>query len=138
MNKLNTLYDLRERIPKFIKKIFPKFLKRKINKKFFKYYFLQTTMIKLPNSNYQEEINLEYQKNLIKKFSETKKNSFMTCPHLIQLLLMKFNSNDNYSFLDIGGEKIDFYLELKKNFGNVKYYIFNLKPVVKVLEDDYS
>ena len=95
-------------------------------------------MIKLPNSNYQEEINLEYQKNLIKKFSETKKNSFMTCPHLIQLLLMKFNSNDNYSFLDIGGERIDFYLELKKNFGNVKYYIFNLKPVVKVLEDDYS
>tara|TARA_Y100000294_G_scaffold57122_1_gene54048 strand:+ start:7207 stop:8028 length:822 start_codon:yes stop_codon:yes gene_type:complete len=135
MNKLNALYDLRERIPKFIKKIFPKFLKRKINKKFFKYYFLPTTMIKLPNSNYQEEVNLEYQKNLIKKFSETKKNSFMTCPHLIQLLLMKFNSNDNYSFLDIGGEKIDFYLKLKKNFGNVKYYIFNLKPVVKVFKE---
>jgi hypothetical protein len=46
MSKLNTLYDLRERIPKFIKKIFPKFIKRKINKKFFKYYFLPTTMIK--------------------------------------------------------------------------------------------
>ena len=137
MNELNTLYDLRERIPKFIKKIFPKFLKKKINKKFFNYYFLPTAMIKLPNSNYQDqaEANLEYQNNLIKKFSETKKKSFMTCPHLIQLLLMKFNSNDNYSFLDIGGEKIDFYLELKKNFGNVKYYIFNLKPVVKVFKE---
>ena len=114
MIRLNTLYNLREKIPKFIKKIFPKFLKKKIIKKIFKYNFLQTAMINLPNSNYQEELNLEYQKTLIKKFNETKKISFMTCPHLIQLLQMKFNSNDNYSFLDIGGEKIDFYLKLKK------------------------
>ena len=40
----------------------------------------------------------------------------MTCPHLMELLLMKFDNNQNFNFLDIGGEKIDFYLSLKKNF----------------------
>ena len=42
---------------------------------------------------------------------------------------MKYNPNDNFSFLDMGGEYIDFFLELKKNFKNVKYYIFNLEKI---------
>ena len=53
----------------------------------------------------------------------------MTCPYLHQLILMKYNPNDNFSFLDMGGEYIDFFLELKKNFKNVKYYIFNLEKI---------
>ena len=38
-------------------------------------------------------------------------------------------ASDNFSFLDMGGEYIDFFLELKKNFKNVKYYIFNLENI---------
>ena len=137
MNSYNFLYNLRDKIPVSIKVLFPKFLRRKINKKFFPYYFLSTDLKSLPNLNYDEnEIsNLEYQKKLLREFNDTEKlNSFMTCPHLTQLLSIKFNCNDNFSFLDIGGESIDFYLDLKKKFKNVEYFIFNKDPVNKIFD----
>lgn len=130
MNNLDKLYNIKLNIPKFIKYLIPKFIKRKINKKFFSYYFLLTDYQKLPLSNYVNVNNHEKQKDLIEKFTiNQKQNSFMTCPYLHQLILMKYNPNDNFSFLDIGGEYIDFFLELKKNFKNVKYYIFNLEKI---------
>lgn len=136
MYNLDKLYDLREKTPKIIKKLFPKILKRKINKKFFRYYFISTSLTKLPNSNYQDERNIKYQISLVEKFKKIKKqSSFMSCPHLMPLLLMKYKTDDNFSFLDVGGEKIDFYLELKKNFKNVNYYIFNLKAVNEIFRE---
>ena len=130
MSALEKRYQIKLNIPKFIKYLIPKFIKRKINKKFFSYYFLLTNYQKLPLSNYVNINNLEKQKDLIEKFTiNQKQNSFMTCPYLHQLLLMKYQPNDNFSFLDIGGEYIDFFLELKKNFKNVKYYIFNLQKI---------
>ena len=53
----------------------------------------------------------------------------MTCPYLHQLLLIKYNLNDNFTFLDVGGENIDFFLELTKNFKNIKYFVFNLEKI---------
>ena len=136
MYNLDKLYNLREKTPKIIKKLFPKILKRKINKKFFRYYFISTSLTKLPNSNYQNEENIKYQISLVKKFEKIKKqSSFMTCPHLMQLLLMKYRTDDNFSFLDVGGEKIDFYLELKKNFKNINYYLFNLMAVNEIFRE---
>ena len=44
----------------------------------------------------------------------------MTCPYLIHSLLMIFEKNKTFNFLDVGGENIDFFLELKKEFKNVK------------------
>ena len=130
MSNLDKLYNIKLNIPKFIKYLIPKFIKRKINKKFFPYYFLLTDYQKLPLSNYVNINNLERQKDLIEKFTiNQKQNSFMTCPYLHQLLLMKYQTNDNFSFLDIGGEYIDFFLEIRKNFKNVKYYIFNLEKI---------
>jgi hypothetical protein len=130
MSNLDKLYNIKLNIPKFIKYLIPKFIKRKINKKFFPYYFLTTDYQKLPLLNYVNINNLERQKDLIEKFTTNQKqNSFMTCPYLHQLLLMKYQANDNFSFLDIGGEYIDFFLELRKNFKNVKYYIFNLEKI---------
>ena len=55
----------------------------------------------------------------------------MTCPHLIELLLMKFKADESFNFLDIGGEKIDFYLSLKKNFRNIKYFVYNQKSIIE-------
>ena len=55
----------------------------------------------------------------------------MTCPHLLELLLMKFKNYENLNFLDVGGEKIDFYLDLKKNFKNAKYFLFNQKSITE-------
>ena len=123
MINLDQLYNFREKIPNYIKKIFPKFIRRKINKKFFNYYFLPTNLEKLPTLNYPEDGNLQHQRNLVKMFNDKgKQTSFMTCPHLIELLLMKFKPGDNFNFLDIGGEKIDFYLDLKKKIFKCKLF----------------
>ena len=124
------LYSIRDKIPKIVKNIFPKFIKKKINKIFFKYYFVPTKFYDLPKLNYLDEQTIEYQKNLITKFNlNNKQTSFMTYPDLMKLLLIKFDPNKNLNFLDIGGEKIDFYLNLKKNFKDLKYFLFNQKSV---------
>lgn len=125
MINLDQLYSIKQKIPKFIRRIFPKF-------DIFRYYFLKTNLNNLPKKNYPEEGNLEYQISLIEKFKILKRqSSSMTCPHLIQLLLLKYSPDQNFSFLDIGGEKIDFYLILKKKFKNIKYYLFNQKQMLK-------
>ena len=130
MRNLNKLYNIRFKIPKFVKSLIPKFIKRKINKKFFSHYFLITDYQKLPYLNYINNNNLDKQKILIEKFDiNQQQNSFMTCPYLHQLLLMKYNANEDFSFLDMGGEYIDFFLQLKKNFKNVKYYVYNLDKI---------
>ena len=130
MSILERFYNIKLYIPKFIKRIIPKFIIKKINKNFFSYTFLLTDYQKLPLSNYVNIIKPEQQKDLIEKFTiNQKQNSSMTCPYLHKLILMKYNPNDNFSFLDIGGEHIDFFLELRKNFKNVKYYIFNLEKI---------
>tara|TARA_B100000902_G_scaffold375131_1_gene404808 strand:+ start:321 stop:1145 length:825 start_codon:yes stop_codon:yes gene_type:complete len=132
MINLHLRYSLREKIPKSIRRILPKIIRRRINRKFFKYYFLNTNLKNLPETSYPEKGDLNYQKNLIKQFDQSQKQtSSMTCPHLMELLLMKFNSETSFSFLDIGGEKIDFYLDLKKNFKNIKYFLFNQKSMTE-------
>ena len=89
----------------------------------------------LPASNYKNNESFEYQINLIEKFNQTKKqNSSMTCPHLIQLMLLIFDKKDKVSFLDFGGEKIDFFLNLQKNFENLEYFLFNLKPINEIFK----
>ena len=121
---------INKNILEFIKILIPKFIKKKIKKKFFPYYFLITDYHKLPISNYNNINSLEKQKNLIEKFNlNQEQSSFMSCPYLHQLLLMKYDPDDDFTFLDIGGEYIDFFLELRKNFKNVKYYIFNLEKI---------
>lgn len=101
-----------------------------INKRTWKYYFLKTKLKKLPFLNYPEKGDFDYQKNLIKLFNQkNEQSSFMTCPDLIDLLFNKFNPNDNFNFLDFGGEKIDFYLNLKKEFKNVNYFLYNQKSI---------
>ena len=129
---LEKLYEIRENIPKIIRRIVPGYIRKKINKKFFNHYFLPTNLINLPKLNYPEDGNLKYQRNLIEKFKlKNKQSSSMTCPHLIELILMKFNKSQEIKILDIGGEKIDFYLDLKNNFNNLKYFLFNQESMLK-------
>jgi len=115
-----------------------------INKRTWKYYFLKTKLKRLPSLNYPEKGDLEYQKNLIKMFDKkNKQTSFMTCPGLLDLLYSKFDAKENFNFLDFGGEKIDFYLSLKREFKNVNYFIYNQKTILDTFyklktEFDYS
>ena len=130
MLNLDLLYTIREKIPKNVRRILPKIIRRQIDKSFFKYYFLKTNFKNLPHLNYPEKGNLEYQKELIKKFNFSKKqSSFMTYPNLIKLLSSKFEFDKILKILDIGGEKIDFYLSLKENFKNVRYFLHNQKSI---------
>jgi len=144
MFNLDLLYTIRDKIPKNIRRIVPKIIRRQIDKKFFRYYFLKTNLKNLPQLNYPEKGNLEYQKKLIELFDLSKnQTSFMTCPHLINLLTSKFETDKIFNILDIGGEKIDFYLNLKKNFKNVKYFLYNQKSITDTfhkikLEFDYQ
>ena len=139
INKLNL--DV-IKLQKFFDLFLPKFIRRKIKKKFFNYYFLPTALKILPQTNYPQQFYYNHQKDLITKFKlENRQSSFMTCPHLIALLSMKFKNNQEFSFLDIGGEKIDFYLDLKKNFKNIKYYVFNQKNLLDIflkLKSDFN
>jgi hypothetical protein len=111
---------------------FPRLLQNKLKKKF-NIYFIPTILNRLPNFNHPIIFNLTYQKKLLKKFHLiNQQTSLMTCPYLIQILsILPFKKIIN--FLDIGGENIDFYLELKKKF-KVRYYIFNQKEVLEKLQ----
>ena len=129
------IYKLRDKFPNFLLKLIPKFIRKKIDKKFFKLYFIPTNHSKLLPGNYINRNSYDYQKNLISNFGNNlKQNSSMSCPHLIELLLMKYNNEDEIVFLDIGADNIDFFLELNKNFKNVKYFFHNLKSVNKIFK----
>ena len=115
MDNTEKLHRLKKKIPKSLKKLFPKFIKQKLTKMFFPYYFIYTDHNKLPIVNYKNIYNYDYQLMLIKKFDLVKKQtSYMTCPYLIQLLLEKFKFDEKLRFLDFGGANIDFFLELQK------------------------
>ena len=128
-------FNLRNKLPKLLTKLIPKFIRKRINKKFFNFYFIPTDHSKLLNDNYININNYDYQKKLIDDYKHNfQQNSFMTCPHLIELLLIKFNSDDEIMFLDMGADHIDFFLKLNSKFKNMKYYFCNLKSVNSVFE----
>ena len=127
--------QLRNKLPKFLSRFIPKFIKKIKNEKFFNFYFIPTNYSKLLSENYINNNNYDYQKKLINNYKHnSQQNSFMTCPHLIELLLMKFNSDEEIMFLDMGADNIDFFLELNNKFKNVKYFFCNLKSVNDIFE----
>ena len=73
MLNLDLLYTIREKIPKNVRRILPKIIRRQIDKSFFKYYFLKTNFKNLPHLNYPEKGNLEYQKELMGMKSQREK-----------------------------------------------------------------
>ena len=106
----------------------PKMILRKIFKKY-RIYFVPTELTKIPDDNYKIGSSFEYQEQLIKQFNDNKPNkliSFNTFPHINQIIKLLFKQPDlKFNFLDFGGENIDLYLYLKKNFKNINYFIFN-------------
>ena len=121
MNILNKLY--KSNIINFI----PNYFLRKL-KKFFNYYFVEIPIEKLPKNNYPRTITLEGQEKLIKNFNTKNYIPSTSCPYLVQLLKLIFNKQSKeYNFLDFGGENIDYYFYLKKNFKNLRYFYFNQK-----------
>ena len=58
-------------------------------------------------NNYEMTWNINYQKDLIKKFEENNRiNSFNTFPEILKILEKSFTDKNNIlNFLDFGGEK---------------------------------
>ena len=110
----------------------PKMILRKIFKKF-RIYFVPTKLSNIPDNNYKIGSNFIFQEQLIKQFNEHKPNkliSFNTCPHIYQIIKLLFKDPDlKFNFLDFGGENIDLYLYLKKNFKNINYFMFNQEHI---------
>ena len=59
-------------IYKLRSKLIPRFLRKKINKKFFKLYFIPTNQTKLLPGNYINRNSYDYQKNLMEYYNLVK------------------------------------------------------------------
>ena len=123
---INTIYNLpfSNYITGFIKK---KLLKNN------KITFIPTNKKRLPNKSYPVLNSIEYQEEIINSYNKNNKLSFNTFPDLKFLLKKKFNSDTKFNFLDIGGDKLDFYLDISKEFKNINYFLINLPEVNQIV-----
>ena len=95
--------------------------------------FIPTNKKKLPKKNHPVSISKQYQEKIIKLYNENNKLSFNTFQDLKYLLKNKFDSNAKFNLLDIGGEKLDFYLDISKEFKNINYFLINLPEVNQII-----
>jgi ubiquinone/menaquinone biosynthesis C-methylase UbiE len=103
--------------------------------------FIPTNKKKLPKKNHPILNSIQYQEEIIDLYIKKKKISFNSFSDLKHLLKKKFNSNTKFNFLDIGGDKLDFYLDISKEFKNVNYFLINLPEVnqiIKTIKNKYN
>ena len=87
--------------------ILPNFLVRKI-RKFFKYYFIETDLDRLPNLNHPSNLNSLNQEKFIKQEQENNFIVYFQGENLIKLLTeLNFNEKDQFNLLDFGGGDIN-------------------------------
>jgi len=92
--------------------------------------FVPTNFNKLPLNNYPIFSSISHHKNIISIFNNTQKEvTFKSYDNLINLLNKIYKHNEEFNFLDFGGEQIDQYLILKKNFPNINYFITNQNKI---------
>ena len=119
----------------------PKYLRRKMLKRIV-HPFIYTDLKVLPNHNHPIIHSLKEQKIKYKRFQiDKKQGSFMTYPQLLALLESLFDNSKTFSFLDFGGEQIDFYLDLKNKFPYVNYFIYNQSEIIenlKTIKNEYN
>ena len=129
MTILNSIY--KSNITNFI----PKYFLRKLKKKF-NYYFIEINKEELPENNHPTSITFYEQKKLIENFNHENYIPWTTCPYLVQLLKLIFiDESKDYNFLDFGGENINHYLYLKRNFKNIKYFYYDQKKNNEIISE---
>lgn len=95
--------------------------------------FIPTNKKLLPKKNHPIQNSISYQEEIIESYNRTNKLSFNTFLELKTLLKKKFKTDSNFNFLDFGGDKLDFYLDISKEFKNINYYLINLPEVNKII-----
>ena len=123
---INKIYNLpfSENLSGYIKK---KLLKNN------KITFIPTQLKKLPKNNHPIQNSIKFQEEIIESYNKTNKLSFNTFPQLTLLLKEKFKSDASFNFLDFGGDKLDFYLAICKEFKNINYFLINLPEVNSII-----
>ena len=103
--------------------------------------FIPTNKKKLPRNNHPIQNSIEYQENIIRSYNKTNKISFNSFLEIKVLLKKKFYKDSKFNFLDFGGDKLDLYLDISKEFKNINYYLINLPEVnkiIKIIKNKYS
>lgn len=109
-------------IPGFLRK---NFIKKK------RLYYVPTNLKFLPEKNYTILSNIDHHIKVINQFNQSSNEVVKTksFPTMIELLKKLYTSDCKFSFLDYGGEEIDQYLVLKKEFKNINYFLINQKQI---------
>ena len=101
------------------------FIKKKLLKKN-NITFIPTNKKILPIKNYPIQNSIEYQEKIINFYNNNNYVSFNTYLNLKNLLKDNFKSDETFNFLDFGGDKLDFFLDISKEFKNkinaLKFY----------------
>jgi len=110
---------------------FPKTINRKLLRNF-KIFFVPTKFRSLPRNYYPIFTNLKDQIDTFTKFQIQKKIIKTNSNNSLNILLGKLFKKNFFTFLDIGGDNIDFYLYLKNELNISKYYIFNFRQIISI------
>ena len=97
--------------------------------------FIPSKLKVLPENNHPILVNYNWQEELIVNFKKNKRNSVNSYDNLEQKLLNVFDKNQEFNFLDFGGDKIDLYLHLNSIFKNIKYFLINQKDINSIFKD---
>ena len=124
----------------FIKKLYnlsfskylPGFLRKMMLKKN-NITFIPTKLKALPNNNYLTRDTFRLHENLISEYKNSNHISFNSYLDLKKTLREKFNTEAQFNLLDFGGEKIDLFLDITKEFKNIKYFLINQPQINKTL-----
>ena len=131
---INIIYNLpfSNKLPGFIRK---KLLKNN------NITFIPTKLDKLPKNSYAIQNSIEHQEDIIENFNNANKLSFNTFLDLKLILKEKYELNSSFNFLDFGGDKLDFYLDISKEFKNINYFLINLPEVnniIRTMKNKYN
>ena len=95
--------------------------------------FIPTKKKFLPKNNHPILNSIALQEKIIESFNEKNELSFNTFLNLKDLLKKKYKSDENFNFIDVGGDKLDFYLDISREFKNINYFLINLPEVNQII-----
>ena len=120
-------------LAKKITKFFPKTLNRKLLRKY-KIFFVPVNILKLPKNFYPVDANLKLQLNYINQFQKEKKLINNTTKKNLDKFLYKIYKKNSFSFLDVGGDKIDLFLFLSHKLKVKKYFVLNFSEIISLFK----
>ena len=91
-----------------------------------------------PEEAYPAKLDLNFQKNLLEKFSKNDDNFSrypgVVCPYLGAILSVLY-ADEKFKLLDFGARNIDHYAHLIKNLPRMEYYYFDLPQYNAVIAE---